>query len=41
MPLITPFPEPAAFEEVAAILDEAALKARGGPPTSPAQPGGT
>ncbi len=32
MPLFTPAPEPVAFEEVAAVLDEAVLHARGGPP---------
>ncbi len=32
MPLLQPLPEPVSFEEVAAILDEAALQARGGPP---------
>ena len=32
MPLIAPVPEPVTFEEVAAILDEAVLHARGGPP---------
>ncbi len=32
MPLFSPLPEPVAFEEVAAILDEAALQARGGSP---------
>ncbi len=32
MPLLPPIPEPVAFEEVAAILDEAVLQARGGPP---------
>ena len=32
MAMLPPLPEPVAFEEVAAILDEAALQARGGPP---------
>ncbi len=32
MQLIQPLAEPVTFEEVAAILDEAALQARGGPP---------
>ncbi len=32
MPLLQPLPEPVTFEEVAAILDEAVLQARGGPP---------
>ncbi len=38
MPLRQPSPEPVSFEEVAAILDEAARQARGGPPyaTGPA-----
>jgi len=34
MPLLPPQPEPVSFEEVAAILDEAAMQARGGPPRS-------
>ena len=32
MPLLPPLPEPVAFEEVAAILDEAVFHTRGGPP---------
>ncbi len=32
MSLFTPAPEPVAFKEVAAVLDEAVLHARGGPP---------
>ena len=32
MPLLPPLPEPVAFEEVAAVLNEAVLQARGGPP---------
>lgn len=32
MPLLQHLPEPVTFEEVAAILDEAAMQARGGPP---------
>ncbi len=32
MPMLSPVPEPVTFEEVAAILDEAVLQARGGPP---------
>ena len=32
MRLIPPVPEPVSFEEVAAVLDEAAIRARGGPP---------
>ncbi len=32
MPIIQPTPEPVPFEEVAAVLDEAAMQARGGPP---------
>ncbi len=34
MPLLQPLPEPVTFEEVAAILDEAVLQARGGPPST-------
>ncbi len=30
--MLPPLPEPVTFEEVAAILDEAVLLARGGPP---------
>ena len=33
MPLFTPAPEPVAFDEVAAVLDEAVLYAFGGPPS--------
>ena len=32
MPLLQPLPDPVTFEEVAAILDEAVLQARAGPP---------
>ena len=32
MPLLQPMPEPVTFEEVAAVLDEAAIRSRGGPP---------
>ncbi len=32
MPFLPPQPDPVPFEEVAAILDEAAMQARGGPP---------
>lgn len=32
MPLLQPLPEPVTFEEVAAVLDDAAVRARGGPP---------
>ena len=32
MPLLQPLPEPVTFEEVAAVLDEAAIRSRGGPP---------
>ena len=32
MPLLQPIPEPVSFEEVAAVLDEAVVRARGGPP---------
>ncbi len=32
MSLLPPQPESVTFEEVAAILDEAAMQARGGPP---------
>jgi hypothetical protein len=32
MPLIPPAPETVPFEEVAAVLDAAAVRARGGPP---------
>ncbi len=32
MSLLPPLPEPVAFEEVAAVLDRAALTAGGGPP---------
>ena len=32
VPIIIPAPEPVPFEEVAAVLDEAAMHARGGPP---------
>ena len=32
MPLLQPLSEPVTFEEVAAVLDEAVLLARGGPP---------
>ena len=34
MPLLQPLPDPVPFEEVAAILDEAAMQTRGGPPCS-------
>ena len=30
--MLSPVPEPVTFEEVAAILDEAVLQTRGGPP---------
>ena len=32
MALLQPVPELVSFEEVAAVLDEAAIRARGGPP---------
>ena len=32
MSLLPPLPEPVPFEEVAAVLEQAALNARGGPP---------
>ena len=32
MSILPPLPDPVAFEEVAAILDEPVLQARGGPP---------
>ena len=32
MPLLPPAPEPVPFDEVASVLAEAALRARGGPP---------
>ena len=34
MPLLAQVYETVAFEEVAAVLDEAAVRARGGPPNS-------
>ena len=34
MPLLEPQPEPVAFEEVAAVLEKAAMLTRGGPPCS-------
>ena len=34
MPMPHPLPEPVPFEEVAAVLDEAAVRAGGGPPQS-------
>lgn len=34
MPILPPVPEPVSFEEVAAVLDAAAMSVRGGPPRS-------
>ena len=32
--MLPPSPEPVPFEDIAAVLDEAAIRARGGPPCS-------